>query len=236
MKRLIALMMALAIVLSFAACGGQETETEKKKPTQNDVGSSQGTTPDENTEDIGGEAPEDTENGEQEVTGGDAVYEELEIVDTTTALEILDYAWVGMGAENQPASYGGHISAEYMGGPNTYELAYAEDLAATLLLPEDQMDVVIDAATVVHMMNANSMTVGVLKLREGTDVKAFADATVQRISGNQWMCGFPEKLVVIQVHENFLLVGYGLAELIDPMVDGMGENWTVNELYNQIIE
>lgn len=220
MKKLIALMMALAIVASFAACGEKKNETENTTvPTTQEI-----------VEDTG------DEKIDTDVTGGGATTGELEIGDTTTAVEILEYAWVGMGAERQPAVIGGHFSAEYTHGPYTYELTYAEDLAATLLLPEDQMDQVVDAATVVHMLNANSMTAGVVKLKEGTDVEAFADATAERISGNQWMCGFPEKMVIVQINEDYLFVAYGLYELIDPMVGGMGDNWTVNELYNRPME
>ena len=86
------------------------------------------------------------------------------------------------------------------------------------------------------MLNANSLTAGVIKLSEGTDVKAFADAVADRISNNQWMCGFPEKMTVIQINEDYLFIAYGLIELLDPMVQGMGDNWTVNELYNRTLE
>lgn len=219
MKKLIALMLALTIVVSFAACGGNDAEPENTDP--------QVTTVPEETTDV---VPENTTGNN---STADVTLEELEIVDTTSALEVLDYVWIGMGAEKQPATYGGHISAEYMGGPNTYDLSYAKDLAATLLLPEDQMDSVSDAATVVHFMNANIMTAGVLKLKEGTDVQAFAEAVSQRISNNQWVCGFPEKMAVIQIHDNFLFVSFGTAELVDGLVGGMSENWAVNELYNQ---
>ena len=219
MKKLIALMLALTIVVSFAACGGNDAEPENTDP--------QVTTVPEETTDV---VPENTTGNN---STADVTLEELEIVDTTSALEVLDYVWIGMGAEKQPATYGGHISAEYMGGPNTYDLSYAKDLAATLLLPEDQMDSVSDAATVVHFMNANIMTAGVLKLKEGTDVQAFAEAVSQRISNNQWVCGFPEKMAVIQIHDNFLFVSFGTAELVDGLVGGISENWAVNELYNQ---
>lgn len=221
MKKLIALMMALAIVASFAACGTQKDTTEDTK-TQTTTGNTETTTGENNNED----------------TNTDSGNNGMEIVDTTTALEILEFAWMQIGAENQPSAYGGHVGedGEYYPGPNSYELAYAEDLAAKLLLPTDQMDKVVDAATVIHLLNANSMTAGVVKLQEGADVKAFADATADRISNNQWMCGFPEKMVIIQISDDFLFVGFGLTDLLDPMVKGMSESWTVTELCNQSLE
>jgi len=214
MKKLIALVMALAIIASFAACGTEKDETENTT-TQNTENTVEDTTPD--TTDKVAEETED----------------QLVISESTEAVEIMEYAWAAMGAEHQPAVIGGHFSAEYTTGPATYELTYAEDLAATLLLPEDQMDKVADAATAVHMLNANSMTAGVIKLTEGTDVKAFADAVADRISNNQWMCGFPEKMAVIQINDDYLFIAYGLYELIDPMVEGLDDTWTMNELYNR---
>lgn len=214
MKKLIALMMVLAIIASFAACGTEKKETEDTTTTTTE-NVTEDTTPD-TTEKV----TTDTDN-------------ELVIGEDTAALEIMEYAWVALGGERQPAVIGGHFSAEYTTGPYTYELTYAEDLAATLLLPEDQMDKVTDAATAVHMLNANSMTAGVIKLAEGTDVKAFADAVADRIVNNQWMCGFPEKMAIIQINEDYLFITYGLYELIDPMVEGLSSDWTMNELYNR---
>ena len=240
MKRLLALMMALAIVATFAACTGKEEpkNDQETKPVA------------ENTETVTDTEPEQTETGSAEVEetedatepedtmpdNTDSNTDHLIIDENTAAVEVLEFMWNAMGAEHQPASYGGHFSEEMQGGPYTYDLTYAEDLAATLLLPENQMDKVTDAATVVHMLNANSMTTGVLKMKEGTDVKAFAKAVSERISGNRWMCGFPEKMAVIQINEDFLFVAYGLAELVDPMINGMDNTWTVSELYNQPLE
>ena len=242
MKRLIALMMALAMITTFAACAKeviqnegkpQQETTEAVTETEADKTETEGTEPEENDEADTTEPEDPTSDN----TGSDSDdWGTLEIDANTKAVDVLTAIWEAMGAERQPASYGGHISEENMGGPYTYDLSYAEDLAATLLLPEDQMDKVIDAATVVHMLNANSMTAGVLKMKEGTDVQAFAKAVSERISGNQWMCGFPEKMAIIQIDEDYLFVAYGLLELIDPMVDNMDSSWTVNALYNQILE
>lgn len=210
MKKLIAMMMALTIVVSLAACGA-------KNETENTTAITENTLIIE--EDIVGTTNNNAENN-------------VVVDDASSALTVLEPIWMGLGAEHQPAAYGGHFSEEYMSGPATYELTYAEDLAATLLLPTDQLDSIADAATVVHLLNANSMTVGVVKLKEGTDVKAFADATAERITNNQWMCGFPERMAIVQINEEFLFIGYGLFDMIDPMVENMDQTWTLDQLYN----
>ena len=216
MKKLIAMMLALAVVASFAACGAKN-ETEDKENTTNTTVPEEGISIEEN---IGGTLA-NTGDYHPQISGD------------STALDLLDPIWMGLGGEHQPAAYGGHFSEEYTSGPATYELTYVDDLAATLLLPTDKLDSIEDAATVVHMLNANSMTVGVVKLKEGTDVQAFADATADRIVNNRWMCGFPERMAIVQIHENFLFIGYGLFDMIDPMVENMDQSWTMNQLYNK---
>ena len=216
MKKLIALMMALAIVASFTACGGKN---EPENTTETTTMPEEGISIDEN---IGGTL----------ANTGDY---QPQISSDSTALDLLDPIWMGLGGEHQPASYGGHFSEEYSSGPATYDLTYADELAGVLMLPTDKMDSVEDAATVVHLLNANSMTAGVVKLKEGTDVKAFADAVADRISNNQWMCGFPEWMAVVQINDNFLFIGYGLYDMINPMVVNMDSSWNAKQLYNRTL-
>lgn len=219
MKKLIALMMAFAIVASFAACGAKN-ETENIQNTQNST-----------------TVPEDDIAIEENIGGTIANTGDYkpQIDNNTAALDLLDPIWMGLGGEHQPASYGGHFSEEYTSGPATYDLTYVEDLAGVLLLPVDQLDSIEEAATVVHMLNANSLTAGVVKLKEGTDVKAFADAVADRISNNQWMCGFPEWMSVIQINDNALFIAYGLYDLVTPMVENMDSSWNTNQLYNKAL-
>ena len=218
MKKLIALMMALAIVASFTACGGKNEPVDTQNTTNTTV-------------------PEESISIEENIGGtlantGDY---QPQISSDSTALDLLDPIWMGLGGEHQPASYGGHFSEEYSSGPATYDLTYADELAGVLMLPTDKMDSVEDAATVVHLLNANSMTAGVVKLKEGTDVKAFADAVADRISNNQWMCGFPEWMAVVQINDNFLFIGYGLYDMINPMVVNMDSSWNAKQLYNRTL-
>jgi len=214
MKKLIGLMMALAIIATFAACGTKDETDHTTAQTT--------TAATENETDI-------------TVNTGNSADSGIAIDQDTTALELLEQTWIALGGEHQPASIGGHFSEENTGGPATYNLSYAEDLAATLLLPEDQMDSVADAATVVHMLNANSLTAGVIKLSDGTDVQAFADAVADRIANNQWMCGFPEKMSIVQIGDNFLFIAYGLYDLVTPMAEGVDQSWSVNVIHDRML-
>lgn len=213
MKKLIALLMALTMVMALAACGTSnadvEKEKDKDKETQKDT------------------VEQTTEGTEENLPVSD---------DTTTAADILNDVWGQYSDDQKPAVIGGHYSNEYTDGPYSYELGYAEDLARTLLIPAEQMDQVIDAATMVHMMNANSMTIGLVRLAEGADMQAFADGVYGTITGNQWTCGFPEKLIIAQVHEDYVLIAYGLNDLLDVFEGYLDARWSVSDFYNEAIE
>ncbi|MBQ7117775.1 MAG: bacteriocin transport accessory protein, partial [Clostridia bacterium] len=52
------------------------------------------------------------------------------------------------------------------------------------------------------------------KLKEGTDVAAFAADFEAGLNGRQWMCGFPEKFAVIQTG-SFVVTAFGNGQIID---------------------
>lgn len=215
MKKLIALLMALTMIAALAACGTTKKEDETTNQTT--------------TEETTTEAVEDTTapaGQENETTGG----ENANVVD-----DIMNDVWGKIPADQKPAVIGGHYSAEYTEGPASYDLAYAEELAGMLLIPEDQIGNVVDASTAVHMMNANSMTIGLVKLTEGADQQAFADAVYDTIKNNQWMCGFPEKLIIAQVEGDYILIAYGLNDILNTFQSQLTADWTVSDFYNEAI-
>ena len=65
------------------------------------------------------------------------------------------------------------------------------------------------------MMNANTFTGAVYHLTEGTDVTAFADAVKANILARQWMCGFPDKLLIIDVDGRYVITAFGEAGIME---------------------
>ena len=118
------------------------------------------------------------------------------VVGPENALEVLKNVWALYGEDEKFAIVGGNMEANVMGEPADYDMAYAENLSWNLLIPADSVASVDAAASMIHMMNANTFTAGVVHLKEGTDVKAFAETMKNAIQGNQWMCGFPERMVI----------------------------------------
>lgn len=90
----------------------------------------------------------------------------------------------------------------------------ANFMTYNMLLPEELHSQVDDVASLIHGMNANSLTLGMYHLTEGTDEAEFAETMRSAIQGNRWMCGFPEQLFIASV-DGFVLVGYGLTDNIE---------------------
>ena len=110
---------------------------------------------------------------------------------------------------------GGSETAEYVtNGPGKFLTESSDILDYTLGLPADSAAKIDDAASLMHMMNANTFTCGAFHVAKSDDVTAVADSLKENILKRQWMCGFPDKLVVITV-DDYVISAFGNEELIN---------------------
>jgi len=129
------------------------------------------------------------------------------VVEPKSALEMLETVW-GLYADNEKfAVMGGDEMV--MDAPGAVAMGGAENPLWTLYVPDDQLANITEAATMVHAMNLNTFTSGVVKLADGADVKAFAQTMRDTILNTQWMCGFPEKLIVANIG-SYVLIAFGM--------------------------
>ena len=171
--------------------------------------------------------------------GNNANTDETQATEATetaaSALEILETIWAKYGEDEKFAIIGGNMESPVDGAPGNYDMAYAENLTYNLLVPADQLASVDQAATMIHMMNANTFTCGVVHLTEGTDVAAFANTMRDAVQGNQWMCGFPETLVIATIG-NYVLVAFGVNDAMNPFQTHFAEAYpNANVLFNEAI-
>jgi len=131
------------------------------------------------------------------------------------SVEVLNEVVKVYGEDELFAMYGGNQENAVMDAPGSFDISKTQELEYTLGFPLDQLDKVEDAASMVHMMNANTFTGAVYHLKEGEDMDAFAEAVKSCILAKQWVCGQPETLVVINVDGRYVITAYGVAELIE---------------------
>jgi hypothetical protein len=72
-----------------------------------------------------------------------------------------------------------------------------------------------EAASLLHMMNANTFTGAAFHLTDAANAQALTDALKSNILSTQWMCGFPDKLLIATVNGEYVVSAFGNAEIMD---------------------
>ena len=148
-----------------------------------------------------------------------------------SALEVLETVWALYGEDEKFFVMGGDFDAPVDGAPGA--AANTDWLTGTLLVPEEQLANVKEAASVAHGMMINNFACGAFRV-EG-DTKAFADAMHAKISANPWICGQPEKMV-IAVLGDFVVAVYGVNDAVNPFETKLTTAYPTAELaYSEAI-
>lgn len=131
-----------------------------------------------------------------------------------TALDVINTVWSNVDEADKFPVGGGDSANLNMEGPGKFDHTNKDELDVTLALPGTLVDQIDDAASMVHMMNANQLTAAAYRLVEGADAAAFAKEYKANLDGRRWMCGFPEKFVVVQ-SGNYVVTAFGNGMNID---------------------
>ncbi len=133
----------------------------------------------------------------------------------TEALEVLNQVIEAYGEDELFSMYGGDQENAVMDGPGKFDITKTEELESVYGLAADQSSNIEDAATMVHLMNANTFTGAVYRIKEGVDMNDFADALKSCILARQWICGQPDTLVLINVDGRYIITAFGEAGIIE---------------------
>ncbi len=169
MKKLIALLLVMVMVMSMAACKANNKPDEEKPQAA----------------------------------------EKVEIKDT---VEILTKTWEIFPTDLKFACAGGPGDAMVMDAPGAVPATDTDTLTYMLNVPETLHAQVVEAASLMHMMNANTFTAGAYKITG--DVNAFVSTLKDGILSTQWMCGFPELLIIATV-DDYVIAFYGNTQLVN---------------------
>lgn len=136
-------------------------------------------------------------------------------VEVADAQELLTKVWDTYGEDEKFFAMGGHFEAPVDNGPGSYDVAKAEDLEISYCIPADAVAMVDDAATIMHAMNANTFSAAAYHVTDAANVQTVIDGIKERTLNNQWMCGFPDELVIITVGEDYIVSAFGAADIVD---------------------
>ena len=163
MKKFTALLLALVMVLSLAACGAKNDAT-------------------------------------------------TDIADSTT---LLSNVFAQYAEEEKFPIGGGAGDAMVMDAPGAMDVTDTETLDFMVGLPVDSAAMVDDAASALHMMNANTFTAACFRVTDSANVETVVKALQENIQARQWMCGIPETLLLYTLGNEYVLFVMGTAENVD---------------------
>lgn len=135
-----------------------------------------------------------------------------------SALEILETTWGMYSDDEKFAIIGGDMNNPVNDAPGEFDLNN-ENVTYSLLVPEEQLENVTSAASMIHMMNANTFTCAVFRLAEGVTADDFGKAMQEAVQNNRWMCGFPETLVIQNISDAYVLVAFGTNDNITVLMN-----------------
>ena len=140
--------------------------------------------------------------------------------DIPDALTILDTVWASYSEDEKFPAAGGDYSEENMtdGKPGKVSLEKPAEIEYLLTLPASVIEEADDAASLFHMMNGNTFTCGALRLTDAGKLDEAAKEIRDYIMAKQWMCGFPDKLIVVSV-DNYLISCFGAEDLVNTFRD-----------------
>ncbi len=133
-----------------------------------------------------------------------------------TALALLEEVWKTYAEEEKFAAAGGDSTEENSrsDAPGKFGISDAETLDSMLGFPQDSVTLIDDAASLMHMMNQNTFTCGAYHVANSSDIDTLAAKLKDNILARRWMCGFPEKLVIVAVGD-YVLSYFGNGETVD---------------------
>ena len=134
------------------------------------------------------------------------------------ALTILNAIWNTYSDEEKFPAAGGDSEHAVDGAPGSFDVSNADSLSYQLTFPADDASLIDSAASLVHMMNLNTFTCGAFHVADANNVARLADDLRTTIQDKRWMCGFPDKLVIVTVGQSVLSV-YGNEELVNTFRD-----------------
>ena len=134
------------------------------------------------------------------------------------ALTILNAIWNTYSDEEKFPAAGGDSEHAVDGAPGSFDVSNADSLSYQLTFPADDASLIDSAASLVHMMNLNTFTCGAFHVADANNVARLADDLRTTIQAKHWMCGFPDKLVIVTVGQSVLSV-YGNEELVNTFRD-----------------
>ena len=102
--------------------------------------------------------------------------------------------------------------------PISMDISSIDNISYLLTFPAEDAALIDGAASLTHMMNLNTFTCGAFHAVSAQDVTKLADDLHTAIADKHWMCGFPDKMVIVTLDQTVISL-YGHEDLINTFRD-----------------
>lgn len=161
--------------------------------------------------------------------------EDAATVEVKDALEILTTAWDNFDEGNKFYAVGGGYNNMVEDAPGTVDVTDTDSLTVLYAFPEDSMELIDDAASLMHGMNANTFTAAAYHVKDRGDVQALADGLKDSIMNKQWMCGFPEIMFVASIGSDYVVSCVGNTDLVNEFKTQITEAYSAVMIHEESI-
>ena len=143
-----------------------------------------------------------------------------------SALELLNAVWAKYSDDDKFPVMGGDTNEANMveNAPGNFSVEDGDALDYSLSFPAADADKLSDAASLIHMMNANTFTAGAFHVASSSDVDTVVSDLKDNVMSRQWMCGFPDKLVILTLGD-YIVSCYGAEDLVDQFSEKVSETF-----------
>ena len=138
------------------------------------------------------------------------------------SLALLDTVWSSYSDDDKFPVMGGDTSEDNMveSAPGRFSIEDGDMLDYSLGYPAADAGKLTDAAALTHLMNANTFTAGAFHVTDAADVDGIVSDLKDNILSRQWMCGFPDKLVIVTCG-SYIVSCFGAEDLVDQFRDAV---------------
>ncbi|MDE7426092.1 MAG: bacteriocin transport accessory protein [Lachnospiraceae bacterium] len=173
MKKITAILLTMALALSFTACGNKPDTSANNSQSESKT------------------SPQD-------------------------ALTLLNTVWDNYKEDEKFPAAGGDMTDENMtmNAPGKFGTDDSETLDTTFGFPVASADQIDDAASLIHLMNANTFTCGAFHVKNMENISEITTALKDSILHRQWVCGFPDQLVIVTI-DDYIVSFFGETEIVD---------------------
>lgn len=146
---------------------------------------------------------------------------------------LLDGVWGTFADEEKfPVMGGNNYETPVDDGAGEFNISDVEAATATLHITEDSLKLVDKVGTITHAMNANTFSAAAYHLADAANAETLVNSLKDSIKSTQWMCGFPDTLIIYTVAEDYVVAAFGNAEAIEnfktKLATVYGESATLN--------